>query len=88
MLLFIVYTIGIAIYISLPLKYQIIALLLNTLIPDNVPYIDEIIMYSSTLKKLIKAGTFLSWVERNKKAVIIICSVLVLLFVVWFITSI
>lgn len=53
MLLFL-YIIGIGIYCVLPLPIQIPLLLLNTMLPDPIPYIDEIIMYGSTVKKLVR----------------------------------
>ena len=43
MLIFIIYALGILLYIALPLKMQIIILVLNTFLPDRLPYIDEII---------------------------------------------
>lgn len=80
MLIFIIYALGILLYIALPLKMQIIILVLNTFLPDRLPYIDEIIMYSSTIKKLTNVGEFM---ERNKKIVFPICVMIIVIVVIW-----
>lgn len=83
MLIFIIYALGILLYIALPLKMQIIILVLNTFLPDRLPYIDEIIMYSSTIKKLTNVGKFIEFMERNKKIVFPICVMIIVIVVIW-----
>ncbi len=71
----IIVIIGAIIYVSLPLPLQFIVLLLNTKIPDPIPYIDEIIMYGAFLKKLIAVARIeecLEWIEEHKLISILI----------------
>ena len=65
-MLFFVYIIGIIIYCILPLPLQIPLLILNTLLPDSIPYIDEIMMYGSTVKKMMRAEEIIEWVLEHK----------------------
>ncbi len=45
----------------MPLPLQLIFLIVNTIIPDPIPILDEVIMYGSFFKKLF---TVARWVER------------------------
>lgn len=47
--------IGLMVYLKLPFKYQLIFLAINFFIPDTIPFIDEIVMTGSTVKKGILA---------------------------------
>ncbi len=84
MLLFL-YIIGIGIYCVLPLPIQIPLLLLNTMLPDPIPYIDEIIMYGSTVKKLVRLGNTLQWISEHKAlTVAIIVGICILIKIIFF----
>lgn len=87
MFLIIVYIIGIGVYVTLPVKWQIVFLILNTILPDRIPYIDEIIMYSSTIKKLLYIEKLADWIEQNKKVFVIACSIFAFVLTVWIVRS-
>ena len=78
----IVYILGIIIYCILPLGLQIPLLLLNTVIPDSIPCLDEIIMYSSTLKKIVNACKIIDWIKEHKLITGIILIVLILVVII------
>ena len=81
----IIYIIGVGIYCCLPLPIQIPLLLLNTMLPDPIPYLDEIIMYASTFKKLARLSALIEWIEEHPVlTVIILVSVVVLcIYGIW-----
>lgn len=81
----ILYIIGVGIYCCLPLPLQIPILLLNTMLPDPIPYLDEIIMYASTLKKLARLASVIEWIEDHTAlAIAIFIGVVVLcIFGLW-----
>ena len=87
MFLIIVYIIGIGVYVTLPVKWQILFLILNAILPDRIPYIDEIIMYSSTIKKLLYIEKLADWIEQNKKVFVIACSIFTFVLTVWIVRS-
>lgn len=87
MFLIIIYIIGIGWYVTLPVKWQMVFLIINTILPDRLPYIDEIIMYSSTVKKLLYVEKVIDWIERNKKIVIVICSIIIIVLVLGIVKS-
>lgn len=52
--LVIVAVIGGSIYFALPLAVQLILFAINAIVPDPIPYLDEIIMVGGILSKLKK----------------------------------
>lgn len=54
MLLYIGYILFLGLYFVAPFKARIVLWLLNLVIPDPLPYIDEIIMTLGLLVKLIR----------------------------------
>lgn len=46
------------IFLAVPLPAQIILACINFLVPDPIPYIDEIIMVLSVMKKTVSAYEF------------------------------
>ena len=65
MILIIGYIIGVLFYCGLPWYLQFVVLLFNTFIPDPVPYLDEIIMYASFVKKVVMVDTIVSFVKEH-----------------------
>jgi hypothetical protein len=51
-MLYVGYFIFICVYFALPWYLQILLLVLNTIFPDPVPYIDEFFMYLGLFRKL------------------------------------
>jgi hypothetical protein len=89
MLLIVLYILGILVYLGLPLPAQITVLLLNTFIPDPLPFVDEIIMYGSTIKKCYKTINIISkvegiilWVETHKIIMAILCVFVIVILIV------
>lgn len=80
--MFIVYILGVLIYCILPLGLQIPLLLLNTVIADPIPCLDEIIMYGSTLKKMINACKIFEWMGEHKALTGLIIVVIILVIIV------
>ena len=66
MLLYNIIIIGVLVYLILPLPLQFVVLLLNTAFPDPIPYLDEIIMYASFIKKLLKYQHIMEWIQEHK----------------------
>lgn len=52
-LMLIVVAIGLYIFFKLPLWLQVILLGLNTVIPDPIPFVDEILMAAGVIKNLL-----------------------------------
>lgn len=61
----IIYIIGLVIYVYLPLPGQIVFLLLNIIIPDPIPYVDEIIMYGSVIRKIRSGGKVVVFLDEH-----------------------
>lgn len=55
----IVAIVGGSIYFVLPLAVQLILFAINAIVPDPIPYLDEIIMVGGILSKLKKNWTIL-----------------------------
>lgn len=81
MLYLILYIVGILVYLCLSFPVQLIFLLLNSFVPDPIPYIDEIIMYAGIIKKIINAVNIIDWIKKYPKISIIIGSVLLILII-------
>lgn len=80
--MFIVYIIGVLVYCIFPLGLQIPLLLLNTVMPDPIPCLDEIIMYGSTIKKIINACEIFEWMSEHKALTGLIIVAIILLIIV------
>lgn len=69
-LIIIVAIVGGSIYFVLPLPIQLILLLINALVPDPIPFIDEIIMIGGIISKLYTLDNLFSdfwyWVSEHK----------------------
>lgn len=60
------YIFGLIIYIALPFPLQILLLIINTVTPDPIPFIDEIIMYGGALKKMMSFLDVISFFEEHE----------------------
>lgn len=72
MFAYILTIIGVLIYVVLPMPLQLVVLILNTAIVDPIPYVDEIIMYASFIKKLARYGRMIEWAEEHKTLLTVI----------------
>lgn len=68
-----------AIYLASPIVGKIALLLVNTVLPDPIPFVDEIIMWIGLIMNLIRLMEIAEFIREHKKAIIV---TLVLLFVV------
>jgi hypothetical protein len=50
----IIYIILLIVAIAAPLKVQVVLFLLNLIIPDPIPFIDEILQFAFILRKIFK----------------------------------
>lgn len=82
-MIIIVYVIGIMVYLALPFPAQIVVLLFNTIIPDPIPFVDEIIMYGSAMQKYARAVSILEWITNHKVLSIILAIVIVMCVMVF-----
>ena len=80
----ILYIVGILVYLCLPLYLQIIFIIVNTFVNDPIPFLDEIIMYASFIKKLCNLGRIIEFIEDNKVLSIIIGVVIVVVAIFLF----
>ena len=78
MFLLIFYILFLCIFMVCPLLGKIALLILNLIIGDPLPYIDEFIMAASTLSNI---SSFIRNWEEHKLAIIIGAGVVVFLFV-------
>jgi len=76
-IIIIVYIVGLIVYLALPFPVQIGVLLFNTMVPDPIPYIDEIIMYGSAMQKCAKVVSILEWIAKHKVLTIILAIIIV-----------
>lgn len=58
----IVAIVGGSIYFVLPLAVQLVLFVINAIVPDPIPYLDEIIMVGGILSKLKKLDDKIIWV--------------------------
>lgn len=76
-----VYLFFIAIFLVVPLPAQLILLVINFMVPDPIPLLDEVIMSISVLKKLITLGRIWEFFEEHKfLTLLIVIGLLVLLY--------
>ena len=80
----ILYIVGILVYLCLPLYLQIIFIIVITFVNDPIPFLDEIIMYASFIKKLCNLGRIIEFIEDNKVLSIIIGVVIVVVAIFLF----
>lgn len=64
--LVIVAVIGGSIYFALPLAVQLILFAINAVVPDPIPYLDEIIMVGGILSKLKKLDDIEDFISEHK----------------------
>lgn len=84
----IVAIIVLAIYLACPLIGKIALLLANTVLPDPLPFVDEIIMWIGLLMNLSRLMSIAEFVQKHKKMIYIttiIITVLVILVILFFI---
>lgn len=79
------YIFGLMVYIALPFPLQILLLIINTVTPDPIPFIDEIIMYGGAFKKMMSFLDVISFFEEHEiLAFIVKCLVVALIvFIVY-----
>lgn len=65
MVAIIIYLFVIVLYCLAPLPVQFVLLLINTVTPDPIPFLDEAIMYASFIKKLARLLDILEFVENH-----------------------
>lgn len=79
--LVIVAVIGGSIYFVLPLAVQLILFVINAIVPDPIPYLDEIIMVGGILSKLKKLDDIEDFISEHKVLSCIIAVGIVILLV-------
>ena len=79
--LVIVAVIGGSIYFALPLAVQLILFAINAIVPDPIPYLDEIIMGGGILSKLKKLDDIEDFISEHKVLSCIIAVGMVILLV-------
>ena len=79
--LVIVAVIGGSIYFVLPLAVQLILFVINAIVPDPIPYLDEIIMVGGILSKLKKLDDIEDFISEHKVLSCIIAVGMVILLV-------
>ena len=79
--LVIVAVIGGSIYFALPLAVQLILFAINAIVPDPIPYLDEIIMVGGILSKLKKLDDIEDFISEHKVLSCIIAVWMVILLV-------
>lgn len=67
MIMIFLYFIFICIYLVCPFWLKPILLILNTIIPDPIPFVDEVIMWGGLISKLAALGRIGEFVSENKK---------------------
>lgn len=69
---------GGCIYFALPLPIQLVILVVNAIIPDPIPYIDEIIMIGGIISKIELLENIGDFISEHK-----ILSLIILIFMIW-----
>ena len=77
----IVAIVGGSIYFVLPLAVQLILFAINAIVPDPIPYLDEIIMVGGILSKLKKLDDIEDFISEHKVLSCIIAVGMVILLV-------
>ena len=81
-MLIIVAVIIFIIYLACPIIGKIVLLLANSILPDPVPYIDEIIMWIGLFMHLNRLMRIAEFISEHKKAVVISVIVVVIVILV------
>lgn len=87
-MLIIVAIIILIIYLACPIIGKLALILANSILPDPVPYIDEIIMWIGLLMHLSRLMRIAEFIQEHKKAVVfclITIIVVILLILIIFI---
>lgn len=86
-MLIIVSIIIIIIYLACPIIGKLALILANSILPDPVPYVDEIIMWIGLLMHLSRLMRLAEFIQEHKKSVIfsLITFVVILLVLIIFI---
>jgi len=66
MLVVIIYGILVLMYIGMPFWLQIIFTLINTVVADPIPVLDEIIMYGTLIKRVLTFMNVVDFIERYR----------------------
>lgn len=81
-MIIIIYIVALCIYMALPFPFQLILLIINFLVPDPIPVLDEVIMYASVINKLSFLDNVFSFFEDHEIIAMIVKCILVLLLLV------
>lgn len=77
------YSVFLLIFIACPLIGKLILLVLNVIVPDPLPYIDEIVMIGSTAGNVLgavsKADKLIDFISEHKVVGVILGIVLILI---------
>jgi hypothetical protein len=65
-------------YFTLPFPIQLIIFIINAIVPDPIPYIDEIIMVGGMVSKLYFLDQVGEFISEHK-----ILSLLILILLIW-----
>lgn len=84
MVYLIITIIGMLIFLVLPMPLQIVVVMINSATPDPIPYIDEIIMYGTVLKKCANTSLIFEWIGRHKIITVFIMIMLILVCILIF----
>lgn len=79
----IVFIIGMIIYCICPLPVQLIALIINIITPDSIPYIDEFIMFCSTAGKIRKIDEGIGFLEDNPVIAKALLTIIIVGIIIW-----
>lgn len=77
----IVAIIVLAIYLACPLVGKIALLLVNTVLPDPLPFVDEIIMWIGLLINLSRLMSIAEFIQNHKKMVYTITVMIIILII-------
>lgn len=79
----IIFIIGMLLYIVSPLPVQLIALVINIMLPDRIPFIDEFIMCCSSIGKIRNLGNGLMFLEDHPVVAKILTIIIVAGLALW-----
>lgn len=73
-------------FIVAPLRTKIVLFLINSVLPDPIPYVDEVIMCANILSNIIKAINIVEYLSEHKfiAAMLGISSVLAIVGLIYF----
>ena len=58
-----------ALYIASPLVGKVVLLIINSVVYDPIPFVDEIIMWIGLMQHLIRALDILEYIREHKKVI-------------------